>query len=335
MNNIIIYNTDDGQASVKLYESAGTVWLAPAQIAELFDCTRPNVVAHIRTIYQNKELDKEATCKKFLQVQNEGRRSIRRNIAFYSLDVILAVGFRVKSPRGTQFRRWANSSLKEYLQKGFLLDDERLKNPDGRPDYFDELLKRIRDIRASEKRFYQKLRDLFALSSDYDKTDNATRLFFAETQNKLIFGVTGKTAADLIMDRADPSQPNMALTSWQGSRVRKEDVSIAKNYLTEDEIDSLNRLVTIFLESAEFRVKMRNDLTLTYWRDTVDTLLSDHGIPLLSGHGKHSHESMLKHGDNVYMKFDNRRRSDEAVQADRDDLIALESTVSQIKGETT
>ncbi|WP_288313849.1 RhuM family protein [uncultured Selenomonas sp.] len=209
MDNIIIYNTDDGAASVKLYANDGTVWMTQSQMAELFQCTRSNVNAHIQTIYKEGELEEAATCKNFLQVRQEGTRSVKREIPFYSLDVILAVGFRVRSPRGTQFRRWANTTLKEYLQKGFVIDDERLKNPDGRPDYFDELLARIRDIRASEKRFYQKLRDLFALSSDYDKTDRATQLFFAEVQNKLIYGVTGQTAADLIMARADASKQNI------------------------------------------------------------------------------------------------------------------------------
>ena len=329
MDNIIIYNTDDGKANVKLYANDGTVWLTQAQIAELFQTTKQNISQHLRHCYEERELVADSVVKYFLTTAADGKNY---NTAFYSLEAILAVGFRVRSPRGVQFRRWANTALREYLQKGFLIDDERLKNPDGRPDYFDELLKRIRDIRASEKRFYQKLRDLFALSSDYDKTDAATHLFFAETQNKLIFGVTGKTAADLIMDRADPSKPNMALTSWKGNRVRKEDVSIAKNYLTEYEIDSLNRLVTIFLESAELRAKMRKDLTLSYWRGTVDKLLSDHDIPVLDHHGKHSRENMLEHINQAYSEFDEHRRRDEAVQADADDLEELENTIPQIKG---
>lgn len=324
MDNIIMYNTDDGKANVKLYASDGTVWLTQAQIAELFDRTRSVITKHINNIFSEGEVSEKRNVQKMNFAFSD------KPVSLYSLDVILAIGFRVKSPRGVQFRRWANSSLKEYLQKGFLIDDERLKNPDGRPDYFDELLKRIRDIRASEKRFYQKLRDLFALSSDYDKTDNAVRRFFAETQNKLLFGVTGKTASDLIMERADPAKPNMALTSWKGSRVHKEDVSIAKNYLTKDEIDSLNRLVTIFLESAELRAKMHKDLTLAYWRGTVDNLLTDHDIPVLSHHGKHSHENMLKHVENAYREFDERRRRDEAMQADADDLKALESAIPQI-----
>lgn len=217
------------------------------------------------------------------------------------------------------------------MQKGFVIDDDRLKNPDGRPDYFDELLERIRDIRASEKRFYQKLRDLFALSSDYDKTDKATQLFFAETQNKLIYGVTGQTAADLVISRISPDQPNMALTSWSGSRVRKVDVIIAKNYLSGDEIDSLNRLVTIFLESAELRAKMHKDLTLQYWRDTVDNLLIGHGIAVLDHRGNHSHDEMVKIAHDAYEVFDKRRRQDEAIQADKDDLAELERAMPQIK----
>ena len=252
-------------------------------------------------------------------------------VAFYSLSAILAVGFRVHSPRGTQFRRWANTTLKEYMQKGFVIDDDRLKNPDGRPDYFDELLERIRDIRASEKRFYQKLRDLFALSSDYDKTDKSTLQFFSETQNKLIYGVTGKTAADLIIDRANPQKTNMALTSWSGTIVRKRDIVVAKNYLSKDEIDSLNRLVTIFLESAELRVKMRKDLTLDYWHQAVNKLLSDHDIPILHDRGRHSHREMLKLMDTAYAAFDARRKQEEAKQADQDDLAELESEISTIQ----
>lgn len=331
MDNIIIYNTDDGAASVKLYANDGTVWMTQSQMAELFQCTRSNVNAHIQTIYKEGELEEAATCKNFLQVRQEGTRSVKREIPFYSLDVILAVGFRVRSPRGTQFRRWANTTLKEYLQKGFVIDDERLKNPDGRPDYFDELLARIRDIRASEKRFYQKLRDLFALSSDYDKTDRATQLFFAEVQNKLIYGVTGQTAADLIMARADASKQNMALTSWSGSIVRKRDILIAKNYLTADEIDTLNRLVTIFLESAELRVKMRKDLTLPYWHDTVDKLLEDHGVPVLTNRGGHSHDEMVRYVTDAYAKFDARRKKSDAQKADTDDLAELEREIPAIK----
>ena len=328
MDNIIIYNTDDGKTNVRLYATDGTVWMTQTQIAELFDSSKQNIGQHLKHCFDERELDKNSVVKYFFTTASDGKKY---NTAFYSLDAILAVGFRVRSPRGVQFRRWANTTLKEYMQKGFVIDDERLKNPDGRPDYFDELLARIRDIRASEKRFYQKLRDLFALSSDYDKTDKATQQFFSETQNKLIYGITGETAADLIIDRANPQKPNMALTSWSGAIVRRKDIIVAKNYLTKDEIDSLNRLVTIFLESAELRVKMRKDLTLDYWRNTVDKLLSDHDIPILSNHGHHSRREMLDTVNTAYDVFDARRKQEEARQADEDDLKELEAEIPAIK----
>lgn len=328
MDNIIIYNTDDGKTNVRLYANDGTVWMTQAQMAELFQSSKQNIGQHLKHCIAEGELSADSVIKYFFTTATDGKKY---KTAFYNLEAILAVGFRVRSPRGTQFRRWANTTLKEYMQKGFVLDDERLKNPDGRPDYFDELLARIRDIRASEKRFYQKLRDLFSLSSDYDKTDKTTLQFFAETQNKLIYGVTGQTAADLIMARADSQKPNMALTSWSGTIVRRKDIIIAKNYLTNDEIDSLNRLVTIFLESAELRVKLRKDLTLDYWRNTVDKLLADHGIPLLSHHGHHSRDEMKTFVNNVYEEFDIRRKDQEAQQADEDDFRELENEIPSIK----
>lgn len=328
MDNIIIYNTDDGAASVKLYANDGTVWMTQAQMAELFQSSKQNIGQHLKHCMAEGELSADSVVKYLFTTAADGKKY---KTAFYSLEAILAVGFRVRSPRGTQFRRWANTTLNEYLQKGFVIDDERLKNPDGRPDYFDELLARIRDIRASEKRFYQKLRDLFALSSDYDKTDRATQLFFAEVQNKLIYGVTGQTAADLIIARADAARQNMALTSWKGTIVRKSDIIIAKNYLTADEIDTLNRLVTIFLESAELRAKMRKDLTLAYWRGTVDKLLEDHGIPILAGRGSHSHDEMVQYVTDTYAEFDARRKQAEALQADADDFTELEREIPEIK----
>lgn len=321
MENIIIYNTKDGKANIKLYADNGTVWLTQSQMAELFDTTKQNISLHISNCFKDKEIDKDSVVKYYLTTAKDGKKY---RTAYYNLEGILAVGFRVRSPRGTQFRQWANSTLKEYLQKGFVLDKERLKNPDGRPDYFDELLEEIRDIRASEKRFYQKLRDLFALSSDYKVNEQATHLFFAETQNKLIYGVTGKTAAELIVSRADADANNMALTSWSGSVVRKADVIVAKNYLTSDEIDVLNRLVMIFLESAELHVKMRKDLTLDFWRASVDKLLLDHSIPLLHSHGKISMEQAHGHARKLYEAYDARRKAFEAAQADAIDILELE-----------
>lgn len=325
MADIIIYNTADGKAEIKLYAYNGTVWLTQAQIAELFTKNISTISRHIANIFDENEIEEKSNLR-FMQIANSDKP-----VAFYSLDVILAVGFRVRSPRGTQFRQWANNTLKEYLQKGFILDKDRLKNPDGRPDYFDELLEQIRDIRASEKRFYQKLRDLFALSSDYKVTEKATNLFFADTQNKLLFGVTKKTAAEIIDTRANADAPNMALTSWSGSIVRKADVIVAKNYLTSDEIDVLNRLVTIFLESAELHVKMRKDLTLDFWRASVDKLLLDHGVPLLQSHGKITMEQAQIHARKIYEEFDARRKAFDAAQADEFDLLELEQETKNIK----
>ena len=239
-NEIIIYNTDDGKADVKLFSKDGVIWMNQQQIALLFDTSKQNVSLHIANVLQDKELDEKSVVKNYLTTATDGKNY---SVTYYALPMVLAIGFKVRSVRGTQFRKWANQNLTEFLQKGFVIDDERLKNPDGRPDYFDELLERIRDIRASEKRFYQKVRDLFALSSDYDGTDKATQMFFAETQNKLIFAVTKKTAAELILSRADSFKPNMNLTSWKGKIVRKQDIFISKNYLTEGELDSLNRVV--------------------------------------------------------------------------------------------
>ena len=325
MADIIIYNTADGKAEIKLYADNGTVWLTQAQIAELFTKNISTISRHIANIFDENEIEEKSNLR-FMQIANSDKP-----VAFYSLDVILAVGFRVRSPRGTQFRQWANNTLKEYLQKGFILDKDRLKNPDGRPDYFDELLEQIRDIRASEKRFYQKLRDLFALSSDYKVTERATQLFFADTQNKLLFGVTKKTAAEIIDTRANADAQNMALTSWSGSIVRKADVIVAKNYLTSDEIDVLNRLVTIFLESAELHVKMRKDLTLDFWRASVDKLLLDHGVPLLQSHGKITMEQAQIHARKIYEEFDARRKAFDAAQADAIDLLVLEQEAKSIK----
>lgn len=230
------------------------------QLAQLFDTSKQNISLHIINILEEKELDRDSVVKDYLTTASDGKDY---NVTFHSLDMILAIGFRVRSKRGTQFRKCENKNLKEYMIKGFVMDDQRLKNPDGRPDYFDELLARIRDIPASEKRFYQKVRDLFSLSSDYDATDKATQMFFAETQNKLLYAITGKTATELIASRANAGEPNMVLTSWKGKIVRKQDIYMVKNYLSEDELDSLNRFVIVFLETTELRAKSREDSSHT------------------------------------------------------------------------
>lgn len=330
MDKIILYTTTDGKANIKLYARNDTVWLTQSQLAELFNTSKQNISLHINNILKEGELPKAATVKDYLTVQKEGNRDISRKVTHYNLDMILAVGFRVRSPRGTQFRQWANTTLKEYLTKGFILDSDRLKNPDGRPDYFDELLEQIRDIRASEKRFYQKLRDLFALSTDYIPTDADTQVFFAQTQNKLLYAVTGNTATEIIANRADCTKQNMGLTSWKGSIVRKADIAVAKNYLTNDELDTLNRLVSLFLESAELRAKIRKTLTLDYWRNSVDKILSDHDIPILKDLGKISNEAAKIKAANEYNKFDARRKAAEAEQADKDDFIDLVNITDEI-----
>lgn len=330
-NNIIIYTTEDGKAKVVLYAKDGNVWMNQSQIAELFDTSVANISIHISKILKDNELDGDSVIKNYLITATDGKNY---NVTFYSLDMILAIGFRVRSKRGTQFRIWANRNLKEYMVKGFVMDDERLKNPDGRPDYFDELLERIRDIRASEKRFYQKIKDLLALSSDYDKTDKATQMFFAETQNKLLYAVTHKTAAEIIVSRADASQPNMALTSWKGSMVRKQDIYIAKNYLLSDEIDSLNRLTVLFLDSAELRVKERKDLTLNFWRNNIDALLNFQNKDVLKTAGTVSNKQMEQIVDAVFEDFNQRRKLYAAQQEDKnddDELKALESKINNRK----
>ena len=224
---IILYTSEDGRSSVTLYARDGSVWLNQLQMAELFATSKQNIGQHVSNILKDKELSMEAVVKDYFTTASDGKKY---KVTFYSLEMIMAVGFRVRSVRGVQFRQWANRNLVEFLQKGFVMDVERLKNPDGRPDYFDELLAQIRDIRASEKRFYQKVRDLFKLSVDYDATDKATQMFYANTQNKLLFAVTGMTAAEIICSRANAELPNMWLTAWKGNIVRKQDVIIAKNY---------------------------------------------------------------------------------------------------------
>lgn len=326
--NIIIYNTQDGKTSVSLLTKDGTVWMNQNQLAELFDTSKQNIGQHIASILEDKELSENSVVKNYFTTAADGKDY---NVTFYSLEMILAIGFRVRSKRGTQFRQWANQNLASYMIKGFVMDDERLKNPDGRPDYFDELLARIRDVRASEKRFYQKVRDLFALSSDYDGSDKATQMFYAETQNKILFAITGKTAAEIVVSRANPNLPNMALTSWKGKVVRKQDIYIAKNYLTEDEIDNLNRFVIVFLETAELRAKNRQDITMTFWKENIDKIILLNDKAILQGKGKVSHPQMEKKVDALFASFDAKRKVEEAKQADAQDLEELKALESKIK----
>lgn len=331
MNDLILYTTEDGKSQIKLRAKDQTVWLTQLEMAELFDATKQNISLHLKNIFGDGELDMAATVKESLTVQTEGSRQVQRPVTLYNLDAILAVGYRVRSPRGVQFRRWASTVLREYLTKGFVMDDERLKNPDGRPDYFDEMLARIRDIRASEKRFYQKVRDLFALSCDYDKSDKATQLFFATVQNLLIYAVTQNTAAELITARANPADPHFGLCSWKGDKVRKTDIFVAKNYLTEDEIDTLNRLVVIFLETAELRTKSRQQIRMSFWKESVGQIISSNGFPVLAHAGAISHEQMESTTSALYLGYDQQRKQQEALAADAQDEAELNALENKIK----
>ncbi|MBK5958365.1 hydroxyacid dehydrogenase [Rhodoplanes elegans] len=312
---LILYRTNDGRAAIRLRLQDGTVWLTQAEIATLFDTTKQNVSLHLKNIFQDSELAKEAVVKESLTTATDGKAYAT---ALYNLSAILAVGYRVRSPRGIQFRRWATTVLDEYLRKGFVLDDARLKEPGGL-DYFDELLRRIRDIRASEKRFYQKVRDLFKETSvDYDGTAETAKVFFATIQNKLVYAVTGRTAAELIVERADPEKPNMALTTWDGDRVRKADVTISKNYLQADEIEALNRLTTMFLDFAEDRASRRQQTRMADWIAQTDRFLTFNEREVLSGKGRMSHERMTQIAHARYDTFEASRRAAEAEGAERE-----------------
>lgn len=326
---IILYQQPDGRGEVALIARDGSVWLTQAQMAELFNTSKQNVGRHILSVFKAGELPELETVRSFPTIAGDGKEY---EVYYYNLEVIIAVGFRVRGTRGTQFRQWANRNLREFLIKGFVIDSERLKNPDGRPDYFDELLAQIRDIRASEKRFYQKLRDLFALSSDYDKTDKSTQMFFAQTQNKLIYAVTRQTAAELILARANAETANMGLTAWQGAIVRKQDIIIAKNYLTAEELDALNRLVVLFLDSAELRARGRKDLTMNYWRENVDRLLEFQDLEVLRSHGSVSNTEMKEAVGEIYEQFDASRKAYErelADQYDDEELKQLEARIEK------
>ncbi|HMH68795.1 MAG TPA: virulence RhuM family protein [Pinirhizobacter sp.] len=326
---LILYRTEDGQTDIHLRAADGTVWLTQGEVAELFETTKQNVSLHIRNILKEGELSAEGTVKDSLTVQTEGRRQVSRPVQLYRLDLILAIGFRVRSLRGSQFRRWAGSTLEEYLVKGFVLNDLRLKDAE-RADYFDELLRRIRDIRSSEKRFYQKLRDLFKISSsDYDGTVQTAKTFFATIQNKLVFAITGRTAAELVVERANPNATNMALTHWSGDRVRKSDAVVSKNYLGPDELDQLNRLVTMFLDFADDRASRRIETRMADWITQTDRFLSFNERSLLTGSGRISRERMEALISERYATFDARRRAIEVQASEQEADEELEQLQAQ------
>lgn len=332
---IILYTSPDGQARIELRAMDGTVWLSQAEMAILFDTTPQNITQHIKAIVAEGELTLEATCKDFLQVRQEGTREVKRTITLYHLDMILAVGYRVRSVRGTQFRQWATTTLREYLVKGFVMDDERLKEPGGGWDYFDELLARIREIRASEKRFYQKLRDLFALSADYDPNNQQSWLFFQTVQNKMHWAVHQHTAAELILERANPDVPNMGLTTWKGSRVRKGDVTTAKNYLFQDEMEELDRIVTMFLDAAEDRAKRRQQIYLKDWEVFLDRFLEFNERPILKGPGSVSNHQMEQEVHERYALFDEKRKAEEKRLAELEHEREVAEELKRLEGEVT
>jgi hypothetical protein len=308
---IVLYQTADGQTRVECRFENETLWLTQRLIAELFQVTVPTVNEHLKGIYDDRELVPEATIRKFRIVQSEGARQVERGVDHYNLLAILAVGYRVRSQRGTQFRQWATAKLEEYLRKGFVLDDERLKNPPGPgvPDYFDDLLERIRDIRASERRMYLRVREIFALAADYDPKDEEAQVFFQTAQNKLHFAVTGKTAPELIAERAEAARPNMGLTTWKGGLVRRADVTVAKNYLNEREITELNRIVTMFLDFAEDQARRRKQIFLRDWRQRIDDFLRFNERGVLPDAGRVSREDADRRAHEEYERFAERRRA--------------------------
>ena len=312
MGEIILYQTEDGRTRVECRLADQTLWLSQALLAELFQKDVRTINEHLRNIYDEHELNPSATIRKFRLVRREGAREVSRDIDHYNLDAILAVGYRVRSERGTQFRRWATDRLREYLVKGFTMDDQRLKNPpdegSGVPDYFDELLERLRDIRASEKRIYLRVREIFALAGDYDPHSKVTTEFFQTIQNKLHFAATGMTAPELIACRVDHSKPNMGLSSWKGDTVRKVDVSIAKNYLEQDEISELNRIVTMWLDFAEDQARRRKQVFLKDWEAKLDEFLAFNDRPVLSDKGKVSKAEADAHAQAEYEEYAARRR---------------------------
>jgi hypothetical protein len=329
---IVIYQSDDGRLRIDCRFQDGAIWLPQKLIAELFRVSVPTVNEHLKSIYQEGELTPSSTIRKFRIVQTEGNRQVERLVDHYRLEAILAVGYRVRSQRGTQFRQWATARLEEYLRKGFVMDDERLKNPPGpgMPDYFDELLERIRDIRASEKRVYLQLRNILALAADYDSTAAEGQEFFQTVQNKLHFAVTGKTAPELIVERADAAKPNMGLTTWKGAVVRKGDVTVAKNYLNDAEISELNRIVVMFLDFAEDQARRRKQVFLSDWRQKLDEFLRFNERGVLPNMGRVSREDADRLAHKHYARFEERRRTAAELAAEAELTKELKDTAKKL-----
>jgi len=331
-SSIILYQTEDGRTRIQCRFEDETIWLTQALISELYQKDVRTINEHLVNVFEEGELSREATIRKFRIVRREGVREVGREIEHYSLPAILAVGYRVRSPRGTQFRQWATARLNEFLVKGFTLDDERLKNPPGPGyiDYFDELLERIRDIRASERRMYLRVREVLALAADYSPTDPESRGFFQTVQSKLHFAATGKTAPELIAERADSTQPNMGLTSWKGGRVRKSDVTVAKNYLREEEITELNRIVVMFLDFAEDQARRRKQIFLQTWKSRLDDFLRFNERAILRDGGKIKREEADALAEQEYERFATRRRALLEAEGEADLLEHLEGEAKRL-----
>lgn len=326
---ILLYQTEDGQTKIDVKMEGETVWLSQAQMAELFQTTTQNITLHIKNIYNEGELSEESTCKDYLQVQTEGKRAVRRNVKHYNLDVVISVGYRVKSHRGTQFRMWATQRIREYIIKGFTMNDDLLKKAGG-GNYFDELLARIRDIRSSEKMFYRKVLEIYATSIDYDPRAEATKRFFQTVQNKMHYSAHGKTAAELIYERADAAKPFMGLTSWTGLTPKKADVQSAKNYLTEDELDTLNRIVSMYIDFAELQAKNRKPMYMADWIQKLDDFMKLSGRDVLTHAGKVSHEVAQFKANQELEKYREHSKN-ELSPVERHFLDSLEQTAKKLE----
>ncbi|WP_339080623.1 virulence RhuM family protein [Pseudomonas sp. TMP9] len=329
----IIYQSEDGQTRLDVRFVDETVWLTQALMAELFSTTPENVLMHLKNIFSDGELDQNATTKDFLVVRQEGNRQVKRSLKHYNLDAIISVGYRVQSHTATRFRQWATRQLREYIVKGFVLDDERLKNPDQPFDYFEELTRRIQDIRTSEKRFYQKITDIYATSVDYDPTQDASIGFFKTVQNKVHWAITGQTAAELIHSRADSSKPHMGLTNWRGAKVRKQDIANAKNYLTADELSALNNLVEQYLVFAEGQAMRRIPMSMIDWVKKLDGFLTLNDRDILDNAGKISHDMAKQHAETQYELFHQQRQQLDTANADNR-LADLSQLTHQLSDKT-
>lgn len=332
----LVYRTDDGQVKLDVRLENETIWLTQQMMADLFQTSIPNISMHIRNIYAEGELSTEATVKDFLTVRREGNRRVQRKLDYYNLDMVISVGYRVKSIIATRFRIWATERLKEYIVKGYTMDDERLKNPpvagSFAPDYFDEMLARIRDIRASERRMYLRVREIFAMAADYEPSLPETTRFFSVIQNKLHFAATGMTAAELIQSRANAQLPNMGLTSWQKDEIRKTDVTVAKNYLREGEIEELNRIVTMWLDFAEDQARRRKQIFMKSWQAKLDEFLAFNERRVLDHAGGMSKDEAEAHAREEYDRFADCRREHKEQLGEADSIKMLEEAAKQVEG---